>query len=998
MSKFVLDDSDDSVIHQDSEEEDQVEHDDDIDIGFRRHQYETVDNGRPKRARKEDALYGVFFEEEHRRPKRSKMSMESAPIFVSATTKPTKSVNDANPFVAATTDTKADSGDATVNNKNDKDKAEEVTADSLEEREIREKQKAADEHFLSLLNKGRGKRRAKPSQEAREWTRDEQQQNMPNTGGQSMPTSFGSMQKTETAATPKVQSNMGKWEKHTKGIGGKLLAKMGWSGGGGLGSNRRKLKKKAPEAESNEETKGSTDQEAVKARKGISRPVEVVVRPANLGLGFGSFKEASQLKANRQIEAEVRGIELPSESKKEEKESDNFWKPAISSSSMPGTNELLAQKQWKRVRKTKAPKLKVIPYNELIDQQKNKEGHVRIIDMTGPNVTEKESEGEDGQVPLGAELLHNISFLLNTHENKLHSSSHFLTTTERKCTSLQSDIDEMEKRKKDGEERIAKLTATLSIVDQIETLIQQQNGEDNSGMLRHVQGLIQKLGDEFTAEERQSLKFWEMLAPAMLSPIIQTQLDHWEPLHSLKSSQRVIDSVFAIGRSSGGSEGLRMLRNSVIQTQLLPKIKHALDSPRWIPSRDIDVALDMYEYVLQKAVEISPKKSTGAQNRDDGNNIFVSDDEEELKDTLSKSVKKTLMFDTILPRIQGSLRHWKPSLRQSEKGGQIDQRLDLWILPWLQHLDYLNALPNLIADCRKKTKSSLEFLHRKISDDMEFLRSAVAILKPWKLVFDSQSVQQLVSTNVTPRLARCLAKQRIDENALQQEWGPLTVVCDMHGDRLISDLEFLSIIEGEVLAKWARVVQNALINSGNVSQAVQNYATWKGLMLTKKNPDTKCGMAESSLQLLQQDGYICMTFYSVLRMIELTNSSKGVSLVDLSVPVTNFRIVLARRTRDQHSAKEDDFIRSQSRSEAETEARVRLQRRNIRTPTFREVVEEYARERGVFFQPRMGANSLKDGRQTFYFGETPIYIESGVVFALKEKEWEPVPLEQLSAK
>jgi hypothetical protein len=45
-------------------------------------------------------------------------------------------------------------------------------------------------------------------------------------------------------------------------------------------------------------------------RKGISRSVEVVLRPTNLGLGFGNFKEAAQFKSNRQLEAEVRGIDF----------------------------------------------------------------------------------------------------------------------------------------------------------------------------------------------------------------------------------------------------------------------------------------------------------------------------------------------------------------------------------------------------------------------------------------------------------------------------------------------------------------------------------------------------------------------------------------------------------------------------------------------------------------------------------------------------------------
>lgn len=994
MSHFDLDDSDNSAIHHDSDDE-EVERDDDIDIGFRRHQYETVDNGRPKRARKEDALYGVFYEEEKRQPKRAKTSMDPAPMFVSASrTEAAAKPKNENSFVAATKiDVKTNDDD-----KKDQDK-EEPREDSQEEKEIREKQKAADDYFLSLLKKGRGKQRPKPRRSEMEMTKQQF------TGGLGMPVSFESMQRQEAQSARIPQSNLGKWEKHTKGIGGKLLAKMGWSGAGGLGSNRRKLKKEAEEEVTEEatETVPSPDAEDVKARKGISRPVEVVVRPAHLGLGFGSFKEASQLKGNRQIEAEVRGIELPSEAKKGkgEDKNDASWGPATSSSAMPGTSELLAQKQWKRVRKAKATKLQVIPYNELIDKQKYDDGQLRIIDMRGAADTRKESKAEDGQVPLGAELLHNMSFLLNTHENKLHSSVHFLKTTTKKCASLTSDIDAMEKRKKEGDERIGKVKATLSVVDEIEGLTQQQHGKENSKvLLRDIQELITRLGAEFTAEERQLLNFWGMLAPAMVSPVIQIQLDNWDMLdaNTKKWNESVIDSVFSVGQSKeeNGSQALRSLRNSVIENQLLPKIKLALESPRWMPSRDMDAALDVYEYILQKTIDCSPKKSKRPQTRGDAGNVFVSDDEEEIKDALPSTVTRVLMLDTIYPKLQDSLKRWKPSLQHTSQGVQIDERLDLWILPWLQHLDHLNALPNLISDCTKKTKAAIEYLHRMVSSDMEFLRASIDILKPWQIVFGPKAMHRLVSGSVTPRLARYLAKHEIHQNFEQQQWAALQIVFEMHKMGLLSDIDFLSVIEGEILVKWVAMMHTSLVSGDHLSSTVQNYSAWKLHVLTKGALGNGNSIADSSLQLLRQDVYVCSIFYSVLRMIHLAKSASLRDLDEMAVAVTNFRIVLARRTREHQAASEEEFIRFQARSDAETEARVRLQRRNIQTPTFREVVEEFARDRGICFQPRMGPNSLKDGRQTFNFGDVAIYIDGGVVFALKEKEWQPLPLELLS--
>mmetsp|Transcript_37217 Transcript_37217/g.90408 ORF Transcript_37217/g.90408 Transcript_37217/m.90408 type:complete len:97 (+) Transcript_37217:2739-3029(+) len=89
--------------------------------------------------------------------------------------------------------------------------------------------------------------------------------------------------------------------------------------------------------------------------------------------------------------------------------------------------------------------------------------------------------------------------------------------------------------------------------------------------------------------------------------------------------------------------------------------------------------------------------------------------------------------------------------------------------------------------------------------------------------------------------------------------------------------------------------------------------------------------------------------------------------------------------------------RNQSSFAMEMETRVRLQRRSVGTLTFREVVEEFAKNEGIPFQPRVGSNTMKDGRQIFQFGNTSIYIEGDVVFALKGKDWIPVPLDQLAA-
>jgi hypothetical protein len=144
-------------------------------------------------------------------------------------------------------------------------------------------------------------------------------------------------------------------------------------------------------------------------------------------------------------------------------------------------------------------------------------------------------------------------------------------------------MQELKQREKEGQDRIKNLEQTLLIVDQVENLTQHNTSSSSSGNggisqdQEEVQRLIQQLGDSFTGEERQSLKFWETLAPTLLSPVIQNQLDQWDPLGDLATSKTVVDLIFNLNLNSSSpstshdrqdKEALRSLRYSIIRNQL----------------------------------------------------------------------------------------------------------------------------------------------------------------------------------------------------------------------------------------------------------------------------------------------------------------------------------------------------------------------------------------------------------------------------------------------
>ena len=663
-----------------------------------------------RRRRKHDAIYGVFWEEEDDDDDEQSLRRKKSTIR-RGTKRPDMSCRDAAvpQFIKATT-TATDST-TFVNRKQQQQQEEEEETrkrpDAFDLQHQKEHQEA-NEYFLSLLEKGRGTKRPRKSREpspieqqqdsmileqqhtglgfqtglafeqssqpstdaeqflpqgglgyqrtrqitglgfqsattqqtglgfqqstAQESDRDFQAAAQsgfrPATKSASIPVAFG---RKAAAAPPSSSnipkhSNIGQWEKHTKGIGMKLLSKMGYKGTGGL-----------------------------KAQS-IAAPLPVKVRPANLGLGFGNFKEATSVQPKQQ-----------SKLLKEQRDDRTARASVISSSSaLPSSNEIMQQQSWKRRRRNNNDaKANFVPYSELLLKQKDQP--VKIIDMRGPTVTTTATMSNQ-EIPLAEELLHNVSMLLTTYETRIHSSDQFAETHRRQSTSLRNDLTRLEQQMDVESSRQAKLALVMPILDSVERTL--QSSASFQEKMKETRFLIRQLGDSFTEAERTKLRFSIILFPALLGTVVDAELQMWDPL--LSSSQdstttnpRVEEIIRSILSVDDNSNDDRSVPKAMLVNHLLPKLKRTLESSRWDPVNDDDqAALYVYELLIRAVQQVEAKLNARMDENDleeEEHGVFLSDKQRQ-RTELSDLVRETLVHDTIYNKLSRAIASWKPRL------------------------------------------------------------------------------------------------------------------------------------------------------------------------------------------------------------------------------------------------------------------------------------------------------------------------------------------------
>ncbi|XP_050394866.1 tuftelin-interacting protein 11 [Patella vulgata] len=296
----------------------------------------------------------------------------------------------------------------------------------------------------------------------------------------------------------------GGWEKHTRGMGQKLLQKMGYVAGQGLG----------------------------KTGQGITTPVEAVKRKGKGAIAYhGSERSERSLK-------DYPAAHSDEDEEKEFKVKLQQWKRQPEGKKKPKYNYKTAQelidsgvgKKRKVIDKTQMSKVKVIDmtgreqrvlsgYHAIAQRHDKPDEEEDVIDLQNENIP------RSFDMP---ELLHNLNLLVDMAEEDIIQNDRKLRHGQDHMVNMKFERERLETVCNQEEVQTVRLQKILDIVESCEKRTQVDS--DNPLTLDECVGIFKSLQDEYYEE----YKIYDMpaLAIALVFPLMKSFFLIWDPLNN----------------------------------------------------------------------------------------------------------------------------------------------------------------------------------------------------------------------------------------------------------------------------------------------------------------------------------------------------------------------------------------------------------------------------------------------------------------------------------
>jgi tuftelin-interacting protein 11 len=353
---------------------------------------------------------------------------------------------------------------------------------------------------------------------------------------------------------------------------------------------------------------------------------------------------------------------------------------------------------------------------------------------------------------------------------------------------------------------------------------------------------------------------------------------------------------------------------------------------------------------------------------------------------IKKAVAEDLVDMLVQPKLLTAVRNWNPT--------SDPVPIHTWLHPWLPLMR--SKLSVVYPDIRRKLSQALQSWNAVDT-------SALAMLTPWKAVFDKTSMENLIIRAIVPKLV--LALRDLQINPQQQDLRLFRSVLAWFG--MVPMLHFTSLFVGEFFPRWIRVLVNWLSLNPDFAEVSQWYIGWKSLF-----PEE-----------LLEDPEMIGPFNAALDLMNAALSELGGDeLVRLAAPemqdTTYFKVIEKRlqtnKMRERLHELEGSTRRPPGSSGSSGSSGSGSGNgngggssgiswvgsgggglRSASNYTFKDVVEAFALDNGVEFSPKIG--KTHEGKQVWKFGSRSCYLDHDVVFVfMPEKQlWRPIGLEEL---
>ncbi|KAL6067657.1 hypothetical protein STEG23_031461 [Scotinomys teguina] len=481
------------------------------------------------------------------------------------------------------------------------------------------------------------------------------------TGGNFKPSQKG------FAGGTKSFMDFGSWERHTKGIGQKLLQKMGYVPGRGLGKNAQ----------------------------GIINPIEAKQRKGKGAVGaYGSERTAQSLQ------------DFPVADSEEEAE-EEFQKELSQWRKDPSGSKKKPKYSYRTVEELKAKgrvsKKLAAPQKEL--------SQVKVIDMTGreqkvyysySQISHKHSVPDEGlpllaQLPPTAgkeakvpgfalpELEHNLQLLIERTEQEIIQSDRQLQYERDMVVSLSHELEKTAEVLAHEERVISNLSKVLALVEECERRMQPHGTDPLT--LDECARIFETLQDKYYEEYRLADR--ADLAVAIVYPLVKDYFKDWHPLED-------------------GSYG----------TQIISKWKSLLENDQLLSHSSQDLSSDAFHRLMWE-VWMPFVRNVVAQWQPRNCDPMV-DFLDSWAHIIPVWILDNILDQLIFPKLQKEVDNWNPLTDTVP--------IHSWIHPWLPLMQA--RLEPLYSPVRSKLSSALQKWHPSDASAKLILQPWKEVLTP----------------------------------------------------------------------------------------------------------------------------------------------------------------------------------------------------------------------------------------------------------------------------